>query len=104
MSGLQMEPVISMGLEQEFANTKAKYNGKFHLDRMLVFRAEVESILDCVTSCLTKRWVKEQTTICIDSLVAVKSLSVADCIKKLTALLEVNQVTIIWVPGYSGIQ
>ncbi len=29
MSGLQMEPVISEGLGQEFANTKAKYSDIF---------------------------------------------------------------------------
>ncbi len=54
-----------------------------------------------MTSCLRKRLVKEQTTICFDSQVAVatlgvsgtKSLPVADCIKKLTALSEVTQVT-----------
>ncbi len=52
----------------------------------------------------------EQTTICIDSQVTVaalgvsgtKSLLVADCIKKVTALSEVNQVIIIWVPGRSS--
>ncbi len=55
---------------------------------------------------------KEQITICIDSQVAVaalaasgiKSLFVADCIEKLTFLSKVNQVTIMWVPGHSGIQ
>ncbi len=35
MSDLQMEPVISKELGQEFANTKAKYSGTFHWDRML---------------------------------------------------------------------
>ncbi len=33
-----------------------------------------------------------------------KSLLVADCIEKLTILSEVNQVTIMWVRGHSGIQ
>ncbi len=76
-----------------------------------VFQAEVAVILDCVTSCLRKRLVKEQTTICIDSQVAVaaletsgtKSLLLTDCMEKLTALLEVNQVTIMWVTGHSCI-
>ncbi len=71
----------------------------------------VAAIPDYVTSCLRKRLVKEQATICIDSQLAVaalgvrgtKSLLVVDCMKKLTALLEVNQVTIIWIPGNSGI-
>ncbi len=31
-------------------------------------------------------------------------LLIADCIEKLTVLSEVNQVTIMWVPGRSGIQ
>ncbi len=35
MSGLQMEPVISKGLEQKFANTKGKYTGTFQWDMML---------------------------------------------------------------------
>ncbi len=55
---------------------------------------------------------KEQITICIDCQAAVaalaasdtKTILVADCIENLTFLLEVNQVTIMWVPGQSGIQ
>ncbi len=35
MSGLQMEPVISKRLWQEFENTKAKYSGTLHWDRMV---------------------------------------------------------------------
>ncbi len=70
------------------------------------------AILDCVTSCLRKRLVKEQTTICTNSQVAVaalgasgtKSLLVADCAEKLTAQSEVNQVTIMWVLGHNDIQ
>ncbi len=55
---------------------------------------------------------KEQITICTYSQAAVaalaasgtKSLLVTDCIEKLTVLSEVNQVTIVGVPGHSGIQ
>ncbi len=62
------------------------------------FQARVAAILDCVISCLRKRLVKEQTTMCTDSQVAVavlgesgtKSLLVADCVEKLTALSQVN--------------
>ncbi len=76
------------------------------------FQAEVAAVLDSVTSCLRKRPVKEQITVCTDSQAAVaalaasgtKSLLVADCMEKLTALSEINQVTIMWVPGHSGIQ
>ncbi len=82
------------------------------MEEATAFQAEVVAILYCVTSCLSKNLMKEQTTICFDSQVAVvavgasgiKSLLVADCIKKLTALSEVNQVTIMWVPGHSGIR
>ncbi len=35
MSGSQMKPVISKGLGQKFAITKAKYSGTFRWDRML---------------------------------------------------------------------
>ncbi len=70
--------------------------------------------LECVTGCLRKRLMKEHITICTDNQAAVaalaasgtksKSLLVVVCIEKLTALSEVNQVTITWVPGHSGIQ
>ncbi len=76
------------------------------------FQAEVAAIMNCVTSCLGERLAKEQITICTDSQTAVaalaasgtKSLLVADCREKLTVLSEVNRVTIMWVPGHSGIQ
>ncbi len=75
MSSLQIKPVISKGLGQEFANTRAKYSGTFHWDRMLLaFQEEVVAILDCVISCLRNRLVKEQTTICTDSQVAVAAV------------------------------
>ncbi len=58
---------------------------------------------------LRKRLVKEQITICTYSQAAVaangtKSLLLEECIEKLTVLSEANQVTIMWVPGHSGIQ
>ncbi len=73
------------------------------------FQTEVAAILDCVTSCLRKRPVKEQITICTDSQSAlaaggIKSLLVADCMEKLAVQSEINQVIIMWVPGHSGIQ
>ncbi len=69
------------------------------------FQADVVAILVCVTCCIRKRLVKEQITICTDSRAAVaalaangtKSLRVVDYVEKLTALSEVNQVTIMWV-------
>ncbi len=77
------------------------------------FQVEVAAILYCETNCLRKKKLaKEQTVICTDSQrVAVasvgasgtKSLLVTYCIKKLTALSEVNQVTIIQIPRHSGI-
>ncbi len=76
------------------------------------FQAEIAAILDCVISCPRKRPAKEQITIGTDSQAAVadlaasgtKALPVADCTEKLTVLSEINQVTIMWVPGQSGIQ
>ncbi len=66
------------------------------------FHVDVATILDCLTSYPRKRLVKEQTTICTNSRVAVAalrasgtiSLLVLDCTEKLTALLEVNHVTL----------
>ncbi len=106
MYGLQMEPVISKGL-----GAGIQWHISLRQDAP-AFQVEVAAILDCVTSRLKKRLVKEQTTIYTDSQVAVvtlgaigtKLLLVVHCIKNLTALSEVNQVTIIWVPGHSGIQ
>ncbi len=68
------------------------------------FQTKVATILDCVTRCIRKRLVKEQITICTDRHTAVAALLVADCIEKLTALLEENQVTLMWVSRYSSIQ
>ncbi len=65
------------------------------------FQAEIAAKLNCATSCLGKRLVKEQITICTASQAAVavlgegktKSSFVANCKEKPTALSEVNQVT-----------
>ncbi len=71
------------------------------------------AILDCVISCLRKKLVKKQITIFAGSPATVaaleasgtKSSLVADSKEYLMALLsEVNQVTIMLVPGHSGIQ
>ncbi len=68
-------------------------------------------ILDCMTSCLRRRLVKEQINICtwwVATAALVtrekKSLLVADCVEKMTALSEENQVTTMWEPWRSGIQ
>ncbi len=90
-------------------NAVAHFTGRGYVS---LLQAEVVTILDCMTSCLRKRLVKEPTTIFTDSQVTVaapgvsgtKSLHVVDCIKKLTALSEAKLVTIIWVPGHSRIQ
>ncbi len=74
----QTEPVISKGLGQDIT----------------AFQAEVAIILDCMTSCLRKKLVKEQITICTDRQVAVatlgasgtRSLLEVGCVEKLTAL------------------
>ncbi len=70
------------------------------------------AILDCVTSYLRKILEKEQITIYTDSQAAVAALAVSGnkitacsgLYRKLTVLSEVNQVTIMSVPGLSGIQ
>ncbi len=93
-----------------------KYQSKiqWHILRgkdAIAFQVEVAAILDCVTSCLRKRLVKEQFTICTDSQAAVaalavsgtKSLLVADCVEKLRALLEVNYAIIMCEPEHRGV-
>ncbi len=57
------------------------------------------------TSCQRKILLKEQNTICTDSQAAIvalgesgiKSLLVADCTEKPTALSELKRITIMWV-------
>ncbi len=76
------------------------------------FKRPPKICIDWVTSCLRKRPLKEQITICTDSQSAVaavatsgiKSLLVADCMEKLTVMSEINHETITWVPGHRGIQ
>ncbi len=54
---------------------------------------------------------KEPISICTDTQAAVAALAangtksslVADCMKKLTVLPEVKQITIMWAPGHRGI-
>ncbi len=57
---------------------------------------------------LKVKWLEKITPFCFPwfglAAKGTKSLLVADCIEKLTVLSEVNQVTIMWVPGHSGIQ
>ncbi len=73
MSGLQMEPVISKGLGQEITNFQSKIQWRISLGQdATAFQAEVAATLDCVTSCLRKRLVKEQITIYTDSQVAMQ--------------------------------
>ncbi len=111
-SGSQMEPVISKGLGQEFANIKVIYSSTSHWDRMLLsFRQRLRQYWNVWLVALSKRLVKEQITISPDSQAAVealtssgtKSLLAGGNIEKLTVLSEVYQVTIMWVPGH-GIQ
>ncbi len=71
------------------------------------FQVGVAAILDCVTSCLRKRLViytHSQVAVAALGASGTKSRLVADCVEKQTAMSEVNQVTIMWVPGRSGIQ
>ncbi len=93
-----------------------KYQSKIQWHILLgqdatAFQADVAAILDCVTSYLRKRrW--RSRPICANSQTAIaalaasdtKSLLIEDWIEKLTVLSEVNQVTIMWIPGHSGIQ
>ncbi len=77
-----------------------------------LFQAEIEAILNSVSSYQRKKLVKEQTTICTDNQAATagptarttKSRLVADSTEKLTRLSEENQVTIMLTPEHSNIE
>ncbi len=102
-SSSQMESVICKGLGR---NLQISMQILWHISLgqdAAAFQAEVAAALDCVTSCLKKRLMKEQINVhwlpsssCSPGSQWYKITLVVDCIEKLTVLLEVNQGTYSW--------
>ncbi len=78
---------------------------------MAAFQAELATILARVAVCLKMRLFKEQIIVCLNNRLAIttpgasvtRSLPLGDCIEKLTAPSENNQVSTVWTFGQSGI-
>ena len=74
-----------------------------------VFQAEVFAISRCAELAMTSDL--NHTVICSDSQAAIKALIAAqvssafveECIGRLNALAEQGRVTLVWVPGHTGI-
>jgi ribonuclease HI len=76
-----------------------------------VFKTEIYTILQCAYENIRRAYRNKRILIFSDSLAALKALSgakvtsrlVAECLDALTALADLNEVTLIWVPGHQGI-
>jgi ribonuclease HI len=75
------------------------------------FQTEIYAILQCVCENIRRAYKNKQILILSDSQAALKALSspketsrlVAECLDALSALVSLNEVTLIWVPGHCGI-
>lgn len=77
-----------------------------------VFQAEIFAILACALTCLQMGISNSRIFICIDSQAALRALGsrllgsklVLECFRKLNEVGGNNELTLVWVPGHSGIE
>ena len=77
-----------------------------------VFQAEIVAIMQCAQTALSTGRTGRCIKICSDSQAAIKALGAPtitsqltlECRQTLEALAEGNKVTLVWVPGHSGIK
>lgn len=77
-----------------------------------VFQAEVYAILSCINSETVRNFEGREIRICSDSQAALKALAapkvssrlVAECRRAMDSLTADKVVTLVWVPGHSGIE
>jgi ribonuclease HI len=77
-----------------------------------VFQTEVYAILQCACENLRRAYRNKRILIFSDSQAALRALSglkvtselVVECLNALSVLAGLNEVTLIWVPGYCGIR
>jgi ribonuclease HI len=77
-----------------------------------VFQTEVYAILQCAWENLRRAYRNKRILIFSDSQAALRALSglkvtselVAECLKALSALAGLNEVTLVWVLGHCGIR
>ena len=76
-----------------------------------VFQTEIYAIIQCAYENIRKGYKNKRILIFSDSQTALRALSgpkvtselVAECQDALLALANLNEVTLIWVPGHDGI-
>lgn len=76
-----------------------------------IFQAEVFAISACANVCLQSGIRNRRILICIDSQAALRALSsfcidsklVFECVTQLNKLARANELTLVWVPGHSGV-
>jgi hypothetical protein len=74
-----------------------------------VFQTEIYAILQCAYENIKRAYKNKQILIFSDSQAALKALSgpkvisrlVAECLNALSALANLNELTLIWVPGHT---
>jgi hypothetical protein len=76
-----------------------------------VFRTEIFAILQCACENIRRVYTHKRILIFSYSQAALKALSspkvtsrlVAECLNALSELVQLNEVTLVWVPGHRGI-
>jgi ribonuclease HI len=76
-----------------------------------VFQTEIYTILQCAYENIRRAYRNKRFLIFSDSQAVLKALNgtkvtsrlVAECLDALSALADINKVTLIWVPGHRGI-
>jgi kelch-like protein 2/3 len=76
-----------------------------------VFQTEIYAILQCACEIIRRAYKNKWILIFSDSQSALKALSrlkvtseqVAECLNALSALIGLNEVALVWVPGHCGI-
>jgi len=106
--GSRANPVTRSGIFGLRPNRSFSFSlGKF----ATVFQTKIYAILQCACENIRRAYKNKQNLIFSDSQAALKALSspevtsgpVAECLDALLALASLNEVTLIWVPGHSGI-
>jgi ribonuclease HI len=76
-----------------------------------VFQTEIYAILQCAYENIRRAYRDKRILILSDSQAALRALGspkvtsrlVSECLEALQALADLNEVTLIWVPGHQGI-
>jgi ribonuclease HI len=111
-SGLLMDPGYPQGPASVIFSVRPNRSLSFALGNFAtVFQTEVCAILQCAYENIRRAYRNKRILIFSDSQATLKALGgpkvtselVAECVNALSALAGLNEVTLVWVPGHSGI-